>query len=192
MSHSVDLASPLSVVWPALSDSWKLATLQGLTPEAQKFTLLSPDNILLPAGGLQKFFTPNHPIAPAGLHRPNQSPTYQATSTAEAGLQSVPRANFVFSGTTPLLFGLINSPLEVAGSQIVDEEGKVVLFESTVAAQAIRELKVRTFEEIDDGNGTRVTETVWGECPWYMTWFLQMIAPGVHREHMELYWKLFE
>ena len=77
----------------------------------------------------------------------------------------------------------------------MDKDAKIVLFESGVAANGIKELKVRTFDEVKHEDGseeTRVTETVWGTCPAYMSLFLRGIAPGVHKEHMELYHKLFQ
>lgn len=192
MSHTVDLAHPISTVWPALSESTRLAILQGLTPEAQKFTLLVPDTVLIPVKELQDTLAQSHPTTAANLPRPCSLPALTPTDNPDDGYRFVPRANFSFSGTTSLAFGLINSPLKVAGSQVVVEDGRIVLFESAVAGQGIRELKARTFEEVDSGQATRVTETVWGECPWYMAWFLRMVAPSVHREHMERYWKLFE
>jgi hypothetical protein len=161
-----------------------MAALQGLTPEAQKFTLLGPDTVLLPIQNLRNHITPEHPITAVYLPRPCSLPACEATSHPDSGCEFVSRANFIFSGTTPLLLGLINSPLEVAGSQVLDVEHKIVLFESAVTKQGIRELKLRTFEEVDGGKVARVTETVWGECPWYMAWVLRMVAPGVHREHM--------
>lgn len=161
-----------------------MAALQGLTPEARKFTLLDPDTVLLPIQDLRNHIIPKHPITAVDLPRPCSLPACEETTNPYSGCEVVLRANFIFSGTTPLLFGIINSPLEVTGSQVLDEEDRIVLFESAVTKQGIRELKVRTFEEVEGVKATRVTETVWGDCPWYMEWILQMIAPGVHREHM--------
>lgn len=107
----------------------------------------------------------------------------------------VQRAWFEFGGTVPVLFGLIQSPLSVAGAQVVDEGARVVLFESQVAAKGIREVKLRTFEEVElEGGmkGTIVKETVWGTCPRLLSYLLKILAPGVHKDHMELYYKLFE
>lgn len=107
----------------------------------------------------------------------------------------VQRTWFEFGGTVPLLFGLINRPLSVAGAQIVDQNARIVLFESGVAAQGIKEVKLRTFEEVeleDGAKGTKVKETVWGTCPLLLSYPLKFIAPGVHKHHMEIYYKLFE
>jgi hypothetical protein len=120
-------------------------------------------------------------------------------SNREAG-EVIERAKFEFGGTVPLLFGLVNRPLSIAGAQIVDANARIVLFESGVAAQGIKEVKLRTFEEIDlevgDGDGTKkgtkVRETVWGTCPKLLSYLLKFIAPGVHKHHMEMYHKLFE
>jgi hypothetical protein len=107
----------------------------------------------------------------------------------------VERVWFEFGGTVPLLFGLIHSLLSVAGVQIVDEDARIVLFESWVAAKGIKEVKLRTFEEVeleDGAQGTVVKETVWGTCPTLLSYLLKIIAPGVHKDHMEMYHKLFE
>ncbi|TRM56497.1 hypothetical protein BD626DRAFT_519398 [Schizophyllum amplum] len=87
----------------------------------------------------------------------------------------------------------------------------IVLFESAVQGRGIRELKLRTFRVVsveavesphDRPGGssrtkprkslTEVRETVWGTCPNYLAPLLRVLAPRVHRAHMEEYWKLFE
>jgi hypothetical protein len=68
----------------------------------------------------------------------------------------------------------------VAGAQVVDPDARIVLFESGVEASGIKEIKVRTFEEVElaEGKkGTRVKETVWGTCPWFLSVILMFIAP---------------
>jgi len=115
-------------------------------------------------------------------------------SPSEGG-KIVERARFEFGGIVPFLFGLVHRPLSVDGVQIVDEDARIVLFESGVAAQGIKELKLRTFEEVELEGGvkwTRVKETVWGTCPVLLSYLLKIIAPGVHKHHMEIYYKLFE
>lgn len=204
MSHTVTLEYPLSIVYPALSDSNQIERLQRLTPEAQHFTLLPSDHVRLPLGGLASFLgptpSPTHPPNANNLPRPR---TMDAVSDIESGHEIgevIERAKFEFGGTVPLLFGLVNRPLSIAGAQIVDANARIVLFESGVAAQGIREVKLRTFEEIDlkigDGDGTKkgteVRETVWGTCPRLLSYLLKFIAPGVHKHHMEMYHKLFE
>ncbi|KAF9524281.1 hypothetical protein CPB83DRAFT_861535 [Crepidotus variabilis] len=195
MSHSVTLPHPIAVVFPILSEPQHMESLQRLTPEAQQFSLLPTDQIRLPKGGLAPLFSPTHPKTAAGLPRPR---TIDALLTEEPGAEAgeiVERVKFEFSGTVPLLFGLVKRPLAVAGAQVVEKNSRTVLFESGVEASGIRELKVRTFEEVilDGGKeGTKVKETVWGTCPFYLAPVLRIIAPGVHSEHMELYDKLFE
>lgn len=159
MSHTVTLRHPLSTVFPVLSDSSQMERLQRLTPEAQHFTLLPVDHVQLPAGGLISLVTPKYPANAKSLPRPKEMEAYNGTEAA------VQRTWFEFGGTVPILFGLMNKGLSVAGAQIVDEDARIVLFESGVAAQGIKEVKLRTFEEIDleDGQkGTKVKETVWG------------------------------
>jgi hypothetical protein len=192
MSHSVRLAYPISTVFATLSDAQQLERLQRLTPEAQHFSLLPSDVVQLPPGGLAPLFTPDLPPNADNLPKPRTMEAFEGESTQG---RVVERIKFRFSGTVPLLFGLINSPLEVEGAQIVDPEARIVLFESGVAASGIKQVKVRTFEEVELGNGkkgTEVKETVWGTCPWLLSLFMRFIAPGVHKQHMELYHKLFD
>lgn len=47
-----------------------------------------------------------------------------------------------FGGTVRFLFGLIQSPLSIEGVQIVDEDARIVLFESCVAAKEVKEVKL--------------------------------------------------
>jgi len=189
MSHTVILRYPLSTVFPVLSDSSQMERLQRLTPEAQHFTLLPIDHVQLPPGGLTSLVTPKYPTNAKGIPRPKEMQAYNGTEPA------VQRTWFEFGGTVPVLFGLVNKGLSVAGAQIVDEDARIVLFESGVAAQGIKEVKLRTFEEVDleDGQkGTKVKETVWGTCPLLLSYLLKIVAPGVHRHHMDIYYKLFE
>jgi hypothetical protein len=195
MSHTVTLAFPISVVFPTLADAQQLERLQRLTPEAQHFTLLPSDRVQLPTGGLAPLVTPDFPSSPEGIPRPRTMDKYEDSEAESMGGRVVERSWFEFGGTVPLLFGLINSPLQVAGAQVVDPDARIVLFESGVASQGIKELKLRVFEEVELGGGkkgTKVKEIVWGTCPWLLSRILRFIAPGVHKHHMELYHKLFD
>ncbi|KAF7983879.1 hypothetical protein HWV62_18224 [Athelia sp. TMB] len=191
MSHTVTLEHPLDVVFPVLSDPNQMERLQQLLPEAQHFTFLPPDHVEMPTGGLAGFVEPTYPTSAKGLPRPREMKACEVTD----GNALTQRVNFEFNGETALLCGLIHRPLSVAGAQIVDADARIVLYESGVAAQGIKELKLRTFEEVDlaDGlKGTRVRETVWGTCPVVLSYLLKIIAPGVLKHHMEMYYKLFE
>jgi hypothetical protein len=197
MSHTVTLRHPISVVFPVLSDSKQLERLQRLTPEAQTFTFLNIDHVRLPAGGLAplvRVAPERTPPITESLHR---LPTIDAVEVEAEGHEShspvagkvVERVWFEFGGTVLLLFGLIHSPLSVTGVQIVDEDARIVLFESRVVAKGIKEVKLRTFEAVglEDGTqGTVVKETVWGTCPTLLSYLLKIIAPGVHKDHMEM------
>lgn len=189
MSHTVTLPYPLSTVFPVLSERSHMERLQRLTPEAQQFTLLPTDHVQLPLGGLTPLITPKYPSYVKGLPRPREMETCASTDGA------VERTWFEFGGMVPLMFGLIEKGLSVAGAQIVDVDAHIVLFESGVAASGIKEVKLRTFEEVDLEDGKKVTkvkETVWGTCPLLLSYLLKIVAPGVHRHHMEIYYKLFE
>jgi hypothetical protein len=195
MSHTVTLAHPISIVFITLSDAQQLERLQSLTPEAQQFLLKPSDSVQLPPGGLAPLFTPHLPPNANNLPRPRTMDKFEAFEVESTGGRVVERTLFQFGGTVPLLFGLINSPLQVEGAQIVDPDARIVLFESGVAASGIKEVKVRTFEEVELGDGkkgTKVKETVWGTCPWLLSRFLRFLAPRVHKKHMELYHKLFD
>ncbi|KAJ3987647.1 hypothetical protein F5890DRAFT_735777 [Lentinula detonsa] len=202
MTHSVVLPYPIGRVFNVLSDAEQMERLQKLTPEAQVFSLLQPDSVSLPNDALSSL---NHGYnMPEGCPRPCESTGTSPQDTANSDMRIFPRTRFEFSGTVPILFGLINRPLSVSGAQIVDEEAKVVLFESGVAAQGIQEVKLRTFHEVllpDNPNGgsgeprklgTEVKETVWGSCPFALSFLLRFLAPRVHRNHMELYDRLFD
>lgn len=197
MSHTVTIKRPISVVFPALSETQEIERLQRLTPEAQKFTLQPSDHVRLPPDGLAPLVTPNHPPNAKSLPSPRTMDAVEAqkVEVVSTGGKLVERAWFEFGGTVPLLFGLIHSPLSVAGAQVVDKDARIVLFESGVEASGIKEVKIRTFEEIEleDGTkGTKVKETVWGTCPRLLSYLLKIIAPGVHKHHMEIYYKLFD
>ncbi|KAJ3837836.1 hypothetical protein F5878DRAFT_661742 [Lentinula raphanica] len=206
MTHSVILPYPLDRVFSVLSDADQMERLQKLTPEAQEFSLL-PSDVTTRAA------TEIIVRRPRCFHGQSSSSEDQDASMAShhhdaEDMQPFSRTHFEFSGTVPILFGLINRPLSVSGAQIVDKDAKVVLFESGVAAQGIREIKLRTFREIvispptadgrdtDDDSpgklGMEVKETVWGSCPFVLSFLLKYLAPKVHREHMELYQSLFD
>jgi hypothetical protein len=76
----------------------------------------------------------------------------------------------------------------VEGAQISLASDHAVYFHSRVLRAGIEEWKLRVLEAIDEGH-VRVTETVWGEAPFYIVWYLWLsgLATRVHREHMELY-----
>ncbi|KAJ4486470.1 hypothetical protein C8R41DRAFT_437750 [Lentinula lateritia] len=201
MTHSVVLPYPIDHVFHTLSDADRMERLQKLTPEAQKFSLLPPDIVSLPHSALSSLT--HSDTMPEGCPRPRELPPLSLDQTADSEMRTFQRTYFEFSGTVPIPFGLFNRALSVAGAQIVDEEAKVVLFESGVVAQGIKEVKLRTFRAIllpGDSNGseeptksgTEVKETVWGTSPFGLSLLLKFLAPWVHRHHMELYSKLFE
>jgi len=200
MSHTITLAHPISVVFPTLSDPQRLERLQRLSAEAQHFLLLPSDSVRLPPGGLAPLIpAANHPQNANNLPRPKTMDKCEGSegdgNDSQAAGRLVQRTWFEFGGTVPLVFGLINRPLKVAGAQVVDQDARIVLFESGVEASGIKEIKVRTFEEVElaEGKkGTRVKETVWGTCPWFLSKILMFIAPKSLRDHMELYHTLFE
>lgn len=199
MTHTVTLNHPLSTVFPVLSEPKGIERLQRLTPEAQHFSFRPSDNVRLPKGGLAPLITFDHPRNPKALPRPREmeavAPQIEDADKSDGEGKIVERAWFEFGGTVPILFKLINSPLSVAGAQIVDIDAKIVVFESGVAAHGIKEVKVRTFKEVDlpgGGKGTVVKETVWGTCPRLLSYLLKIIAPRVHKHHMDIYYKLFE
>ncbi|KAJ3811989.1 hypothetical protein F5876DRAFT_75288 [Lentinula aff. lateritia] len=201
MTHSVVLPYPIDHVFHALSDADQMERLQKLTPEAQIFSLLPPDIVSLPHSALSSLTHAD--TLPERCPRLRDLPPSSLAQTADSEMRTFQRTKFEFSGTVSILFGLFNRALSVAGAQIVDEEAKVVLFESGVVAQGIKEVKLRTFREIllpdalNGGeeprkSGTEVKETVWGTSPFGLSLLLKFLAPWVHRHHMELYSKLFE
>ncbi|KAJ3719307.1 hypothetical protein C8R42DRAFT_722997 [Lentinula raphanica] len=201
MTHSVILPYPLDRVFSVLSDADQMERLQKLTPEAQEFSLLPSDVVCLPRNILSSL--KHGYTVPENCPRPRELPPKSSSEDQDASMashhhdaedmQPFSRTHFEFSGTVPILFGLINRPLSVSGAQIVDKDAKVVLFESGVAAQGIREIKLRTFREIvispptadgrdtDDDSpgklGTEVKETVWGSCPFVLSFLLKYLAP---------------
>ncbi|KIK64775.1 hypothetical protein GYMLUDRAFT_39742 [Collybiopsis luxurians FD-317 M1] len=226
MSHRILLPYPITNVFRTLSSFTEMERLQKLTPEAQNFVILKTDHVQLPHDALS--LIRGGDSLPANCPRPRDLPSSasgpgsisdEANSTLEnlepdtppgsdpsptLRTRTFPRAQFEFSGTVPILFGLIHKPLSVSGAQIIDEEAKVVLFESGVTASGIKEVKLRIFREVkiplgysqeeDEGDkmGTEVCEYVWGTCPFGLSLLLKFLAPKVHREHMELYHHLFE
>ncbi|KAJ3889591.1 hypothetical protein GG344DRAFT_78650 [Lentinula edodes] len=201
MTHSVVLPYSIDRVFHALSDADQMERLQKLTPEAQNFSLLPPDIVSLPHSALSSLTHAD--TMPKGCPRLCDLPPSPLDQTADSEMRTFQRTQFEFSGTVSMLFGLFHRALSVSGAQIVDEEAKVVLFESAVVAQRIKEVKLRTFREIvlpDNSNGgeeprklgTEVKETVWGTSPFGLSLLLKFLAPWVHRHHMELYSKLFE
>ncbi|KAF5392652.1 hypothetical protein D9757_001073 [Collybiopsis confluens] len=215
MNHSILLPHSIESVFHVLSDSTEMERLQRLTPEAQQFAILKQDFVTLPDDTLASL-KPGGQSLPASCPRPRELPSNSSYSkdpdsteiNPTGTLRTFPRTYFEFSGTVPILFGLMHRPLSVSGAQIVDEEAKVVLFESGVAASGIKEVKLRTFRAVEDPNEsdsdkddgeigrtdrwTEVKEHVWGTCPFGLSLLLKALAPKVHREHMELYHKLFE
>ncbi|KAJ3866936.1 hypothetical protein EV359DRAFT_61894 [Lentinula novae-zelandiae] len=129
-------------------------------------------------------------MLPERCPRPRDLPPLSLDQTADSEMRTFQRTHFEFSGTVPILFGLFNRAFSVAGAQIVDEEAKVMLFESGVVAQGINEVKLRTFRAIllpGDSNGseeptksgTEVKETVWGTSPFGLSLLLKFLAPWI-------------
>ncbi|KIK64782.1 hypothetical protein GYMLUDRAFT_401161 [Collybiopsis luxurians FD-317 M1] len=122
--------------------------LQKLTPEAQNFVLLKTDHVQLPHDALS-LMRGGEDSLPANCPRPRDllssaSSPGSSSDDANAKMENLepdtppgsdpsptlrtrtfPRAQFEFSGTVPILFGLIHRPLSVSGTQIIDEEAKV-------------------------------------------------------------------
>ncbi|KAF9526845.1 hypothetical protein CPB83DRAFT_837000 [Crepidotus variabilis] len=197
-SHTITLPYPVSTVFPKLSEAQHMERLHLLPPVAQNFRLFASDKVQLPKSGLQALFSPNHPASAEGLPRPRTMKATEDVNTDPELGETVERANIEWSGSLSNLFGLVRTPLFVKGSQIVEKHARTVLYESIVEASGVKELKVRTFEEVmlDDGSGnlkegTKVKETVWVTSPFYLGLIVKLVSPGVHRGVMELYGQLF-
>ncbi|KAJ7153328.1 hypothetical protein C8R46DRAFT_474446 [Mycena filopes] len=102
-----------------------------------------------------------------------------------------PRRGFQFKETVKIIPGLSFTNVEVhlKGTLTWDEARGVALYETTNGGSIIVK-KIRKFEEVD--GSTKVSESIYGQCPAYQKPLVQLTTTKAHRAQMDLYHTLFE
>ncbi|KAJ7350672.1 hypothetical protein DFH08DRAFT_115071 [Mycena albidolilacea] len=111
------------------------------------------------------------------------------------GERSLMRQFFVLQEVVPLLCGLYQHTVTIAGCLTSDRERNVALYE-TSAAGGILVWKLRTFEELapSEGDGqvrTKVHERIQGRAPLLLRSTVEKETRRAHTIHMEQYHTLF-
>ena len=196
-SHSIIIDAPIADVFSIIGTSVGVERVARLSGICSAFTLLKADTVTVPS-----------PVSLADTHvRLTSSSEAQPPSSSE---RLLPRQFFALTETVDVLFGLIKTSVSLAGTLTWDEEAKLALYESeSTSGNSVKVWKLRRFEEVE-GNRTRVSETVQGRCPFWITsivrkegtsqhlyvfrgFLLSMTQlTAFHSAHMESYPTLFE
>ncbi|KAJ7035383.1 hypothetical protein C8F04DRAFT_1233643 [Mycena alexandri] len=166
--NAVTINRPLSTVFTVLGTDNGLERGILLSTLASGFQTLEKDNVAV-AGPLEDAFVRTATAAPDGL----------------------PRQRFQFKETVKIIPGLSFSYVEVnlRGTLTWDETRNVALYETTNGGSILVK-KVRKFEEVD--GSTKVSESIYGQCPAFQKLIVQLTTAKAHRAHMNLYHTLFE
>ncbi|KAF7346409.1 hypothetical protein MSAN_01868800 [Mycena sanguinolenta] len=170
-SFSVSIQEPLATAFHVLGTNSKLCELILLSPIASDCQLGILDSVNVD-GPLEDAFARTAPAAPAG--------------------QGFPRQHFSYIETVKIIPGLsfLDIVVHLNGTYTWDQERRITLYESSPDT-SITVRKVCTFEPLNNGAATNVSEVVHGQCPILQQPIVQFGARKVHRAQMSLYHTLF-
>ncbi|KAH8830304.1 hypothetical protein DL96DRAFT_1592374 [Flagelloscypha sp. PMI_526] len=119
-------------------------------------------------------------------------PLEKALVREQAAGPGFPRQHYKYKETIKIIPGisLFDVVVNLPGTNTWDEKNKVVLFE-TASDQGVAVVKVRTFTEINGGAATQVTETITGQCSWWLQSIVQKQVDATHKQVTDLYPTLF-
>ncbi|KAF7351003.1 hypothetical protein MSAN_01662500 [Mycena sanguinolenta] len=160
VEHSVVLAHSLETVFDKLGSGETLEESVRLSDLCSTFHLTKLDHIVLSKDqSLAKERCRGLPPTPS---------TSDFKPSSNDGQRTLPRQFFVLQEVVPLLCGLYQHTVTIAGCLTSDREGKAALYE-TSAAGGILVRKFRTFEELAPSEGgqarTKVHERIEGRAP---------------------------
>ncbi|KAJ6500877.1 hypothetical protein C8R45DRAFT_979411 [Mycena sanguinolenta] len=168
---SVSIQEPLATVFPVLGTNLRLCEhilLESIASDCQVGVL---DSVSID-GPLEDAFVRTAPAAPAGQGFPRQHFSYIETITIIPGLP---------------FFDVV---VHLNGTYTWDQERNITLYEtSTDKSVVVR--KVYTFEPLDGGAATSVSEVLHGQCPFLEQPIIQFVTRNTHQAQMNLYHTLF-
>lgn len=166
-TFSVTVTHPISTVYTILGTAEGHERVCRLSKLCSKMELLKRDRVEVPASKTLKEISAR---------------SFPSTTNLEEQ-QTLPRQHFTMTETVPLLFGLINTNVELTGTLTWEDDGpttgiKHALYETT-SNNGIRVWKLRTFEAVDD-NTTKVSERIEGLCSSWLQPIVQKEASKAH------------
>ncbi|KAI0074241.1 hypothetical protein K474DRAFT_1665672 [Panus rudis PR-1116 ss-1] len=132
------------------------------------FTYLERDAVERPS------WDPSPPVL-FSQHTPSADSKAEPTTT-------IPRQFFRLYEAVNILPGVVKK-VEINGAQVWDEQVHIALYESRTAV-GVFVWKLKKFEEVVGDGGkrqTRVTESIRGECPWYLKAIVQTETRRGHK-----------
>ncbi|KAJ6500880.1 hypothetical protein C8R45DRAFT_82803 [Mycena sanguinolenta] len=168
---SVSIQEPLPTVFPVLGTNLGLCEhilLESIASDCQVGVL---DSVSID-GPLEDAFVRTAPAAPAGQGFPRQHFSYIETITTIPGLS------------------FLDVVVHLNGTYTWDQERNITLYESS-SDKSVVVRKVRTFESLDGGAATNVSEVIHGQCPFLEQPITQFEARDAHQAQMNLYHTLF-
>ncbi|KAJ6500879.1 hypothetical protein C8R45DRAFT_82778 [Mycena sanguinolenta] len=168
---SVSIQEPLATVFPVLGTNLVLCKqilLESIASDCQVGVL---DSVSVD-GPLEDAFVRTAPAAPAG--------------------QGFPRQHFSFIETITIIPGLssLDVVVHLNGTYTWDQERNITLYETSTDKSVVVRM-VRTFEPLDGGAATNVSEVIHGQCPLLEQPFVQSEARDAQQAQMNLFHTLF-
>ncbi|KAF7375491.1 hypothetical protein MSAN_00437100 [Mycena sanguinolenta] len=170
-TFSVSIQKPLATVFPVLGTNLGLREhilLESIASDCQ-LGVLDSVNV---EGPLEDAFVRTALAAPPGQGFPRQHFTYIET------IKIIPCLQF------------LDIVVHLTGTYTWDEERKITLYETSTDKSVLIK-KVYTFEPLNDGAATNVSEVMHGQCPILEQPIDQYQTRKVHRAQMSLYHTLF-
>ncbi|KAI5480222.1 Bestrophin/UPF0187 protein [Pseudohyphozyma bogoriensis] len=173
--HTVTIPHDVATVVPLLASPGSIAQVIALSSLAADIEVSSPeliDKITLASS----YDTASLPLSS------------DATATTP---QSIERTAFSFSELVPVLGGLTTKQVVIKGHQTWDPAQRCCLYETrTQTSPVVSVRKLRTFDEVE--GGTKVEESIEGNCAAWIKWVVEKECRTAHREHMAEYAKLVD
>lgn len=158
--HSVVLPHPIASVFS------KLATPEGLEASIRLSKLCTGCELLQ-----RDQVSASGPLSAAHLR------TAPANDTAPDALS---RQHFTLKETVPIIPKLYSTDVHLSGTLTWDANVNTALYETT-SDKGLWVWKLRTFESLEDGTATRVSETIKGMCPSWQQFIVQNVTTKGHK-----------
>lgn len=177
-TNTVVLQYPISTVFPIIGTSEGHNRVVRLSSLCSQSDTQQRESVALPRGAS---------LATASVRT---DPAADPNDAAFSNTILLPRQHFTLTEEIPVLFSLVTKSVHIEGTLTWDESARIALYESQTNL-GVTIWKLRRFYETKEG-GTKIVETIEGNCAAWMKHLVQGQTRKAHRDHMELYHTLFE
>ena len=177
-THQVSLPYSISTVFPVIGTSEGHNRVVRLSSLCSQSDTQQKEFVALPRGAS---------LATASVRT---DPPADPSDAAFSNTVLLPRQHFTLTEQVPIVFSLVTKAVHIEGTLTWDEGARIALYESQTKL-GVTIWKLRRFYETKEG-GTKIVETIEGNCAGWMKHIVQGQTRKAHREHMESYHTLFE